>query len=86
MNFEIDFFSDSCPGFEITGCESTVDLRCGNMDGMITSSVDGTQIPTKNNESNFGSGFGFQYGTDDGTIEVYMNEKWIVFEHREGIE
>lgn len=69
-----------------TGRESTVDLRCGNMDGSITSSVDGTQSPTKNNESNFGSGFGFQYGTEEDTIEVYMNEKWIIFEHREGTE
>lgn len=62
-----------------TGRESTAELRCGNMDGEITSTVDGSQIPAKNNESNFGSGFGYQYGADD-TIEVYMNEKWFVFE------
>ena len=58
----------------------------GNMDGESTSSVDGTQIPTQNNESNFGSGFGFQYGSEEDTIEVYMNEKWIVFEYREGAD
>ena len=62
-----------------TGRESTAELHCGNMDGEITSTVDGSQIPTRNNESNFGSGFGYQYGADD-TIEVYMNEKWFVFE------
>lgn len=69
-----------------TGRESTIEMRCGNMDGEITSSVDGTQIPTQNNESNFGSGFGFQYGSEEDTIEIYMNEKWIVFEYREGAD
>ncbi len=65
-----------------TGKESTVSDRCGNMDGEITSTVDGTEIPMEDNQSNFGSGFGYQYGADD-TIEVYMNEKWVVFEYRE---
>lgn len=64
-----------------TGKESTISGRCGNMDGEITSTVDGTEIPTEDNQSNFGSGFGYQYGADD-TIEIYMNEKWFVFEYR----
>ena len=68
-----------------TGKESTVDTRCGNMDGEITSTVDGSEIPTEDNQSNFGSGFGYQYGADD-TIEIYMNEKWFVFEYREESE
>ena len=68
-----------------TGRESTIRGRCGNMDGEITSTVDGTEIPTEDNQSNFGSGFGYQYGTDD-TIEIYMNEKWFVFEYREESE
>lgn len=65
-----------------TGKESTVDLRCGMMDGEITSTVDGTEIPTQENQSNFGTGFGYQCGPDD-TIEIFMNDKWIVFECRE---
>ena len=48
-------------------------------DGEITSMVDRSQQPTENNQSNFGTGYGYQFGTD-GTIEVYINEKWIVFE------
>lgn len=68
-----------------TGKESTVEGRCGNMDGEITSTVDGTEIPTEDNQSNFGSGFGYQYGADD-TIEIYRNEKWVVFEYREESE
>ena len=68
-----------------TGRESTISGRCGNMDGEITSTVDGTEIPTEDNQSNFGSGFGYQYGADD-TIEIYMNETWFVFECREESE
>lgn len=65
-----------------TGKESTVSGRCGNMDGEITSTVEGSEIPTENNQSNFGTGFGYQYG-EDNTIEIYMNEKWFIFEYRE---
>ncbi|MCM1087184.1 MAG: DUF5301 domain-containing protein [Muribaculaceae bacterium] len=64
-----------------TGKESTI-ARCGNMDGQITATVDGSEIPMEDNQSNFGSGFGYQFGEGD-TIEVYMNEKWFVFERRE---
>ena len=62
-----------------TGHESTVEARCGVMDGEITSTVDGTEQPTKDNESNFGTGYGYQYGTQEGLIEIYMNEKWWIF-------
>ncbi len=68
-----------------TGRESTISRRCGTMDGEITTSVDGTEIPMEDDQSNFGDGFGYQYGADD-TIEIYMNEKWIVFEQREESE
>lgn len=68
-----------------TGRESTLSGRCGTMDGEITSTVDGTEIPMEDNQSNFGSGFGYQYGAGD-TIEIYMNEKWVVFEYREESE
>ena len=66
-----------------TGNESTIDGRCGVMDGEITTAVDGSEIPTQDNQSNFGTGFGYQFGPDD-TIEVFMNEKWIGFAHRDG--
>ena len=68
-----------------TGRESTVSGRCGNLDGEITSTVEGTEIPVEDNQSNFGSGFGYQYGADD-TIEIFMNEKWFIFEYREESE
>ena len=62
-----------------TEMESSVEARCGVMDGEITSSVDGTKKPTKDGESNFGTGYGYQYGPQEGTIEIFMNEKWWVF-------
>ena len=65
-----------------TGKESTINEHSESMDGQITSEVDGSKIPTANNQSNFGTGFGYQYGEDD-TIEVYMNDKWFIFEYRE---
>lgn len=65
-----------------TGRESTLQHTCGTMDGEVTSKVDQSQVPTEDNQSNFGTGFGYQYGAE-GTIEVYMNEKWFVFESRE---
>jgi len=67
-----------------TGKESTVDARCGVMDGEITSSVDGSETPTENNQSNFGFGYGYQYGVE-GTIEVQMEDgKWYVYEAGSG--
>lgn len=62
-----------------TGKESTVDGRCGVMDRKITSTVDANETPTEDNQSNFGTGYEYQYGQQEGTIEIYMNEKWWVF-------
>lgn len=62
-----------------TGHESTAEARCGMMDGKITSEVDGSEKPTEDNQSNFGTGYGYQYGSQEGIIEIYMNDKWMVF-------
>lgn len=60
-----------------TGEISTA-LRCGMMDGEITSTVASTELPAENDQSNFGSGYGYQYGAND-TIEVNMNNEWRIF-------
>ena len=62
-----------------TGYDSTIEGRWGVMDGEITSTVDGTERPIKDNQSNFGKDIGYQYGTTEGTIEIYQNEKWRIF-------
>ena len=66
-----------------TGKESEIKDRCAMMDGEISSRVEGTEVPAADDQSNFGTGYGYQYGADD-TIELLINGKWIVFEHREG--
>jgi len=68
-----------------TGKESTLEGRCGMMDGEITSSVDASEIPTEDNQSNFGTGFGYQYGINN-SIDIQMEDgTWFVFQ-REGTE
>ena len=62
-----------------TGHESKIEARCGVMDGEITSQVDGNKQPSVDNQSNFGTGYGYQYGATEGTIELFMNGKWWIF-------
>jgi hypothetical protein len=62
-----------------TGKESDINGRCGVMDGEITSTVDGSEIPVEDNQSNFGQGYEYQF-VDENSIDIFMNEKWIRFE------
>jgi len=66
-----------------TGLESSVEARCGVMDGTIDSAVSGTEKPVKDNQSNFGTDLGYQYGPQEGTIEIFMNESWRIFAKEE---
>jgi len=65
-----------------TGKESDIDGRCGVMDGEITSTVEASEIPTQNNQANFGKGYEYQH-VDKNSIDIYMNEKWMRFEKEE---
>lgn len=62
-----------------TGYESTAEGRCGVMDGEITSSVEGWERPAEDDQSNFGTGYGYQYGSTEGTVELYINDSWWVY-------
>ena len=62
-----------------TGYKAASVKKYGTMDGEITSEVDGSKQPTEDNQSNFGIGYGYQYGTREGTIEIYMNNQWFIF-------
>lgn len=61
-----------------TGRESDFIGRCGVMDGKILTTVDGTEIPKEDDQSNFGSGYGYQF-IDKG-IDIKIDQKWIRFE------
>lgn len=67
-----------------TGRESEITARCGVMDGEILSCVEPYQVPQQDNASNFGTGYGYQYGPDENTIEVWIDGKWMVFVQEEG--
>lgn len=62
-----------------TGLVASSERRYDEMDGEITSSIEGNERPTENNQSNFGKGFGYQYGSMEGTIEIYMGGEWIIY-------
>ena len=55
---------------------------CGTMDGEITSTVDGTKIPSENNQSNFGSGYQYQRSSEDHMI-VMIEDEQIIFRNIE---
>ena len=61
-----------------TETESTIEGRCGNMDGEIISSVSEDEMPSKNGESNFGTGYSYQV-TGVNTVDVFIGDKIIVF-------
>ena len=65
-----------------TGYENT-EPRCGVMDGEITSSVEGWEKPTENDQSNFGAGYSYQWGAKEGTIEVLLEGGWRIFATQE---
>ena len=60
-----------------TGKESPK-YHCGLVHGAITSMVDGTEIPTEDNQSNFGTDYGYCYITDD-AVDLKIDEEWIIF-------
>lgn len=55
-----------------------------DFDGEIDSEVEHTTKPTKNNQSNFGTGYKYKILDDDKTIKVYIDDnKLIIFEKEE---
>lgn len=60
--------------------ENTITRKCGTMDGKINSAVDNYMIPKEDNQSNFGKGYGYQVGVQEGEIDLFIDDKWIVFE------
>ena len=48
-------------------------------DGTITSEVSGSEEPKENDQSNFGTGFSYCFGDDEGTMLIDMNGAWRLF-------
>ncbi len=63
--------------YQSTGYNSSA-VGCGMMDGHITSTVDSSELPTKDDQSNFGVGYDYQYG-GEGQLIVVMDDNWVIF-------
>ena len=59
--------------------EINKNMKCGTMDGKILTSVDAKEMPKKDNESNFGTGYEYQIGGEDGSITVKIDDKCLIF-------
>lgn len=59
--------------------EINKNMKCGTMDGKILTSVDAKEMPKKDNESNFGTGYEYQIGPDEGSITVKINNECYIF-------
>lgn len=61
-----------------TGMESPRMTGCSLRHGIITSTVGRMELPTKDDQSNFGTDFTYCYMTDDAVV-LFMDEKGILF-------
>lgn len=60
-----------------TGYENAM-VTCGTADGEIKTTVDGTKMPVGDDESNFGTGYDYQFW-EKGYMNVRLNNRWILF-------
>lgn len=60
-----------------TGYENAM-ATCGTTDGEIKTAVDGRKMPASDDESNFGTGYGYQFW-EKGYMNVRRNNRWILF-------
>ena len=66
-----------------TGYKNTDNRKCGTPDGKITSQVDESKKPHLNDQSNFGTGYEYQYGSAEGTVEINIDGAWLIFATQE---
>lgn len=57
--------------------EINTEPRCGMLDGTIDKMA--KEVPVENNQSNFGVGYGYQFGGETGIIEVCIDDEWHIF-------
>jgi len=63
-----------------TGYKGSLNGRCVAVDGQITSECSSSEVLTEDDQSNFGKGYDYQYGSVEGRIEIQMTDgNWYVF-------
>lgn len=60
-----------------TGYENAM-ATCGTADGKIKTAVDGAKKPARDDQSNFGTGYDYQF-REKGYMNVRLNNRWILF-------
>ena len=61
-----------------TGYKSALEDRPDSVIYTISSTVDGSETPVESNQSNFGTGYRYQFVSDE-TIEVEIDGAWWVY-------
>ena len=61
-----------------TGTVSGTDAKAAP-DGTMTSPVDSGSFPTEDGQSNYGTGYAYRYGSENGTLEVQIDGEWWIF-------
>ena len=61
-----------------TGTVSDAETRRAILDGVITDTTDADALPTEDGQSNFGTGYGYQFSAD-GTVEVEIDGEYVIF-------
>lgn len=75
-DYRLAIMVDGTLYFDTGECSS--EARCGVMDGKISSTVPQTQLPAKDNESNFGK---YEYQRWNETrIDVKIGDSWCIFQ------
>ena len=62
-----------------TGYAGTYRSDDDTYDREITSTVDRSERPSENNQSNFGAGFKYRYGATEGTVEILMGNRCCIY-------
>lgn len=61
-----------------TGTVSDAETRRAILDGVITETTEADALPTEDGQSNFGTGYGYQFAAD-GTVEVEIDGEYVIF-------
>ena len=61
-----------------TGAVSDTETRRAIFDGVISGTTDADALPTEDGQSNFGTGYGYQFAAD-GTVEVEIDGEYVIF-------
>ena len=58
--------------------DSDSEARCSTPDGVITATTDADELPTEDGQSNFGTGYAYQFAAD-GTVKVEIDGEYVIF-------